>query len=165
MVDYKQTNWWTYLDEPMKDLVGESFSLLEMSYAQGSMSNLHDYSFVVFPLAKAYEGFLKKLFLDMGLISRAQYFGEHFRIGKALNPNLPKRYRSGWVYGKLVAACGGRDELPNKMWAVWKSARNRIFHFFPDHKEFIDLDTAAGLVNEVAGVMGEAMEGCKISFG
>ena len=144
----------------MKDLVEESYDLLEMSNVQSSMSNLHDYSFVVFPIAKAYEGFLKKLFLDMGLISQSQYVGEHFRIGKALNPNLPKRYRSGWVFGKLVESCGGGADLPLRMWEAWKRARNRIFHFFPDHHEFIGLKEARELVTGVSEVMGEAMN-CK----
>ena len=160
MNDFKQTKWWLYLDEPMRDLVEESFTLLgqeESRLRQGSGEPRHDYSFVVFPIAKAYEGFLKKLFLDMGLISQSQYVGEHFRIGKALNPNLPKRYRSGWVFGKLVESCGGGAELPLRMWEVWKRARNRIFHFFPDHHEFIGLEEAGELVTGVAQVMDEAM--------
>ena len=142
----------------MRDLVGESYELLEREEKMGGQ--LHDYSFVVFPIAKAYEGFLKKLFLDMGLISQSQYVGEHFRIGKALNPNLPKRYRSGWVFGRLVESCGSPD-LPLRMWEAWKRARNRIFHFFPDHQEFITLGEARELVERVSEVMEEAMS-CRI---
>src|SRR3990172_6598924 len=147
MNDYKKTNWWTYLDESMRDLVEESFLLLERE--ERLQESLHDYSFVVFPMAKAYEGFLKKLLLEMKLIDSRQYFGEHFRIGRALNPSLPKRYRAGWVYGKLVESCGGAEELPLSMWEVWKTARNRIFHFFPDHHEFICLEEARRLVEEI----------------
>jgi len=159
-MDYKNTNWWKYLDESMRDLVEESFVLLERE--ERLQEKLHDYSFVVFPMAKAYEGFLKKLLLDMKLIDSRQYFGEHFRIGRALNPSLPKRYRAGWVYGKLVESCGGRDELPLAMWEVWKRARNRIFHFFPDHHEFINLGEARGLVEEISDVMSKALVGCHV---
>lgn len=164
MGDYRESNWWKYLDEPMRDLVQQSFDLLERFKSQDLMSNYHDYSFAVFPMAKAYEGFLKKVFLDMGLITRAQYEGDRFRIGKALNPFLPVRYRSGWVYGRLVAACRG-EELPDKLWGVWKRARNRIFHYFPNHQEFLELEEAGQLVEEIAEAMTAAVEGCKLNFG
>ncbi|OGC92691.1 hypothetical protein A2899_02590 [Candidatus Amesbacteria bacterium RIFCSPLOWO2_01_FULL_49_25] len=160
MESYRETNWWKYLEEPMQDLVKESFLLLERE--RGSRDGWHDYSFVVFPMAKAYEGFLKKLFLDLKLISRQQYFGEHFRIGRALNPNLPKRYRSGWVYGKLVDYCGSED-LPLTLWGVWKKARNQIFHFFPDHHQFISLGQASRLIDELGGVMEQALRGCRLA--
>src|SRR3989344_2725074 len=158
-MDYKQTNWYRYMEEPMRDLVQQSFTLLEMFSVYDSRFEYHDYSFVVFPIAKAYEGFLKKLFLDMGLIYKRQYLGEHFRVGSALNPNLPKRYRTGWVFGRLVTSCGG-EELPMALWEVWKKARNRIFHFFPDHHEFISLDEAKQLIDELDRVMSRAVEGC-----
>ena len=78
------------MEEPMRDLVGESYLLLERE--ERLNENLHDYSFVVFPMAKAYEGFLKKLFFDLGLINKRQYQGDRFRVGKSLNPNLPTRH-------------------------------------------------------------------------
>ncbi len=160
MRDPQQTNWWRYADEPIRDLVGLSLELLA-SEKNKSEYKYHDYAFVVFPAAKAYEGFLKKLFLDMGLISEQQYSGDYFRIGKVLNPNLPKRYRSGWVYGKLVETCGG-DGLPLRMWQVWSRARNKIFHFFPHHREFIALPEAEELLNEIISSMEETLTGCGV---
>ncbi|KXK09261.1 MAG: hypothetical protein UZ22_OP11002001140 [Microgenomates bacterium OLB23] len=51
-----------YISEGQKDLIDEGLHLLE--HAENSHDeNLHDYSFVVFPFAKAYEGFLKQVFL------------------------------------------------------------------------------------------------------
>lgn len=147
----------------MRDLVEESFTLLERE--ERLQGELHDYSFVVFPMAKAYEGFLKKLLLDMKLIDKRQYYGEHFRIGRALNPSLPKRYRAGWVYGRLVESCQGNEELPLFLWEVWKRARNRIFHFFPDHHEFISLEEAREMIEKLAEGMERALEGCKARFG
>jgi len=156
--DYENSDWWKSADNLVRELMAEAYILLERETK--SPDGLHDYSFVVFPAAKAYEGFLKRIFLDLGLIGKLQYYGEHFRIGRALSPSLPKRYRSGWVFGKLVGVCGG-DELPLKMWGVWKKARNRIFHFFPDHREFINLNEAGILVNEIAQIMDETLAGCK----
>lgn len=157
-VDYQSTNWWKYLDEPMRDLAKTANLLLEREEANGD--GLHDYSFVVFPMAKAYEGFLKKLFLDLGLISKLQYQGDRFRVGKSLNPRLPKRYQWDWVYSKLVASCGG-DGVPQKMWEVWKQGRNRIFHYFPNHHEFVSLAQAKELVNSISTVMDLSLAGCR----
>lgn len=167
--DYKQTGWYRYMEEPMQDLVQETFVLLEIFRGSGEeggespgAAKQHDYAFLVFPMAKAYEGFLKKMLLDMGLISKRQYYGEHFRIGRALNPNLPKRYRHGWVYERLVSWCGGK-ELPDMLWDVWKEARNRIFHFFPDHQEFISLQEAETLIERLGRAMEKAVAGCRLA--
>lgn len=143
------------MDEPMKGLASQSYELLEQN------GNKQDYSFAIFPIAKAYEGFLKKLFLDMELISQRQYIGEHFRIGKALNPNLPKRYRSGWVWDKLTQSCGG-VELPLQLWEAWRRGRNKIFHYFPDEKAHIDWAEAREIVNNLAEAMGNAVTGCGV---
>lgn len=155
MEDWKNTNWYKYMDEPMRSLASQSYELLEQT------GEIKDYSFAIFPIAKAYEGFLKKLFLDMQLISRRQYIGEHFRIGKALNPNLPKRYRSGWVWDKLREKCGG-EELPIQLWEAWRRGRNKIFHYFPDEKTHIDQAEAREIVNNLAEAMGNAVAGCGI---
>lgn len=162
MQDYQNTNWWKYMDDTMKDLAQQSYELLNNYQASDSKSQHKDFSFVVFPMAKAYEGFLKKIFLDMGLIGMMQYKGEHFRIGKVLNPNLPRRYRSGWVFEKLAMACGGED-LPLNLWETWKRARNRVFHFFPDHAEFLTLEDARDLLTRIGDSMDRALLGCDLS--
>lgn len=156
---YENSNWWRYLTEPMRDLAGQSFALLEREGGKAGEYKYHDYSFVVFPMAKAYEGFLKKLFYDLGLINNRQFSGDRFRIGKALNPNLPKRYQWDWVYDKLALACHG-EETPLLMWEVWKKARNRIFHFFPDHHELISLDQARELIWEIQKAMENSLIQC-----
>jgi hypothetical protein len=159
--EMEQTNWWKYSDDSIRDLMRQSFDLLEREEVRRINGELsyHDYSFVVFPAGKAYEGFLKKVFLDMKLITSKQYNGDHFRIGSALSPNLPKRYRTGWVFGKLINACKG-EGLPMAMWEVWKSARNRIFHYFPQHQECITLEEAKSLVSAIVVMMDRTMIGC-----
>lgn len=161
MINFEEANWWLYVDEPLRELMGQSRELLLHGRAAvtGGDGVYSDYSFVVFPAAKAYEGFLKKVFLDMGLIGASQYYGEHFRIGRALSPTLPKRYRAGWVYGKLVRSCRG-DALPMRMWELWKRARNRTFHYFPGKHERLSLDEAERLVNEIARTMESSLQGC-----
>lgn len=141
----------------MRDLVKETYVMLAREEKNGDQ--LHDYSFVVFPMAKAYEGFLKKLFFDLRLINKKQYMGDRFRVGKSLNPNLPKRYQWDWVYKSLVDKCRG-EELPAQMWQVWKNARNRIFHYFPSHQRFITLVEAQDLIVAISQTMEAALLGC-----
>lgn len=58
----------------------------------------------------------------MGFITEEDYFGKHFRIGKALNPSLEKeiREREG-VYDKIVVNCGGRS-WPKRCGVAGKNA-------------------------------------------
>lgn len=163
MEDIVNEDWWKYLDGPLQELVRESLDLLEWQKERlvgGELLPYHDYSFAVFPAAKAYEGFLKKILLDMKLISERQFYSEHFRIGRAMSPDLPVRYRHGWVFGKLAQFCQG-ENLPLKMWETWKRARNRLFHYFPDKNEWITLDQAKLLVGEIMATMKEALQGCR----
>src|SRR4030043_1223043 len=96
----EQKAWWGYIEADLNELLKESQKLAATT--SGWEEKFHDYAFVVFPAAKAYEGFLKKLFLDLGFISEEDYFGKRFRIGKALNPALEERYWDESVYRKIV---------------------------------------------------------------
>lgn len=158
--DYQNSNWYLYMEPQMRALVDESFKLLEHTKSdRGVEVGFKDFGFVVFPMAKAFEGFLKRVFLDMNLITGQQYYGEHFRIGRALNPNLPKRYRSGWVFEKLVSACNG-DHLPLVLWETWKRGRNKVFHYFPNKEAIITLAEAEESVVKMADAMEKTVSGC-----
>lgn len=162
-MDFEQENWWKYLNGALQESMRQSLDLLEREkerLASGKFLPYHDYSFVIFPAAKAYEGFLKSLFLDMQLITKQQFHSEHFRIGRALSPNLPKRYRHGWVYGKLSQYCQG-DTLPLQMWNTWKQGRNQVFHYFPDMQGWISLNQAEELVLQITTTMKAALLGCR----
>src|SRR3972149_7584009 len=152
--DLEKKVWWDYVHEDIKELLIQSVLLVDTAdkweanftetFGRGTLKKegFHDYSFIVFPAAKAYEGFLKKLFLDMGFIGPDDYYGKHFRVGKALNPSLEKelREREG-VYDKIVESCGG-EGLAENMWNCWKRCRNLLFHWFPNEKNAITLDEA-----------------------
>ena len=117
--------------------------------------------FVVFPAAKAYEGFLKKLFLDLKFITEEDYYGKHFRIGKALNPSLPKELRREGVYDKIVQFCQGHT-LADKLWDTWRLSRNLTFHWFPNEKNAITLTEAGERIEMIIGAIDEAFKECKI---
>jgi len=93
ITEIKAKSWWGYLEEDIQELLTQSVILIEVvgRWSKDERSRLHDYSFVAFPIAKAYEGFLKKLFYDLGFINEDDYFGKRFRVGKSLNPSLDRR--------------------------------------------------------------------------
>ena len=152
--------WWEYLTQDMRELLKESIILYESS--QVWEQKYHDYSFVIFPAAKAYEGFLKSVFRDMGFITDEEFNGKYFRIGKALNPSLDKKFREESIYDKLVDFCRGK-ELPDRMWDMWKRGRNAAFHWFPTEKNRISLEEAGEILVELLDTMDLVFEGCKIN--
>ncbi len=160
MDSLKTKPWWNYLEEDLAELINESFLLLD-NVDQWD-EKFHDYSFVVFPAAKAYEGFLKKLFLDLGFIAREDYYGKRFRIGRALNPQLEERLREyESVYDRLQTFTGDR-QLGDELWQTWKQSRNLIFHWFPDEKNAITLEEAKFRIEMIIASIDRAFKECKM---
>lgn len=147
----------SYLEEEQKRLIRDSLLLVEyFKKCEDLPSEIHDFAFVVFPLAKAYEGFLKTYFYRIGLISEQMYAGRHFRVGRSFNPDLPEKYRDEfWLYDNVARECG--DELARVMWDVWLDARNHLFHYFPHDKYDLTLEESSLLVTHAVEVMGEAV--------
>ena len=151
--------WWNYLEEDLQELLLTSNHLINKAEELGE--GVHDFSFVVFPAAKAFEGFLKKLFLDMGFISKEDYFGKKFRIGKALNPYLDKELRHESVYDRLVNFSGS-SKVADHLWETWKNSRNLVFHWFPDEKKALDLIEAKRRYEMIIEAIDETYKECKI---
>lgn len=155
-------SWWQYLGKDLQGLLREATLLIEKVSLWDE--KFHDYSFIVFPAAKAYEGFLKRIFLERGFISENDYYGKRFRVGKALNPSLEKRLRAKEsVYDKIVQFCGGKD-LADKMWNTWKVCRNVLFHWFPNEKNAINFDQSKERVALVIETIDATFDGCKIEL-
>ena len=153
--------WWPYINEDLQELLKEATLLVNKVLSWDK--KFHDYSFIVFPAAKAYEGYLKTIFLEMGFITKEDYYGKRFRVGKALNPSLDRRYRrKESVYDKIVEYCGGK-ELADKLWNTWKVGRNVLFHWFPDEKNAIDYHEARERVLTIIDTMDEVYKECKIN--
>ena len=101
---------------------------------------IHDYAFLVAPIAKSYEGFLKDFFLTIGIISEFDYESDRFRVGKTLNPSL--RYKRFSVFQKLADIHDDGEELAEDLWNAWKVGRNQIFHYFPNVSQNLSRDEA-----------------------
>ncbi|MCX6703981.1 MAG: hypothetical protein NTZ07_00865 [Candidatus Woesebacteria bacterium] len=162
----EKRSWWGYLGSDLQKLLSTSEFLYRVvegwgADLPGGKKEFHDYSFIVFPAAKAYEGFLKKLFLDLNFITEEDYYGKHFRIGKALNPSLPKELRREGVYDKIVQSCQG-EGLAGRLWEAWRLSRNLTFHWFPNEKNAITLIEAGERVDMIISVIDESFKECKI---
>jgi hypothetical protein len=158
-VNLKDKPWYDYLEEDLRELLEQSFELMEKvpSWHDG----FHDYSFIVFPAAKAYEGFLKKMFLDLNFITKEDYYGRHFRIGKALNPQLEPRFRTEEsIYDRLVSFTGD-NSLADDLWDTWKNCRNLVFHWFPDEKRAITFDEAKTRILRIVSAIDASYKECK----
>ncbi len=160
MDSLKLKPWWNYLEEDLAELLAESFRLYED--ALGWKDEFHDYSFVVFPAAKAFEGFLKKLFLDLGFITSEDYYGKRFRIGRALNPQLEKRLRvKESIYDRLTKFTGDKV-LGDELWSTWKQSRNLIFHWFPNERNAITIEEARIRIEMIIASIDRAYKECKM---
>jgi hypothetical protein len=159
-INLEKKVWFSYLEHDIIELLRESL-LLSKSVEKWE-EKFHDYSFVVFPAAKAYEGFLKKLFLDLGFINKQEYYYKYFRIGKALNPELEPRFRKKEsIYDRLVEYCGG-DTLANHLWDTWRRCRNSLFHWFPEEKTVINFTQANENIFLIIDSIDHAFKECRV---
>ena len=145
--------WFLHTPPEQQELIRVSLYL----YQRESESKvvLSDYSFIVYPMAKAYEGFLKQYLYDLQLINQSTFEGKRFRIGRALNPDVHFNQRDEfWLYDDLERQCGA--EFAKKIWVTWLECRNQIFHFFPRQYKPLSLTDAAEKLELLASSMADA---------
>lgn len=152
--------WFNKLNFTQQSLIKQSFYLL--NWAKNHKEKLYDYSFIVMPAAKAYEGFLKQLFFDLKLISRQQLEEDYFRVGKALNPELEhvKRLRKQCLYDEISEKCN--EKTAELLWQAWKKCRNRLFHYFVKEQQVFTLEEAEERLNQIVKAIKIAFEKCGI---
>ncbi len=137
----------------LQELVRTAVSLYTRERRQGLQFS--DYSFIVFPMAKAYEGFLKQYLFQLRLLTPQEYQDRHFRIGRALNPDLRHHQRDEqWLYDDIVRLCS--EDLGRMLWDTWLQCRNRVFHYFPAATTRISLEHAGEYLMIIVSAMTEA---------
>ncbi len=118
-----------------------------------------DYSFVVFPFAKAFEGFLKQLFKDIKFISHLDYISDHLRLGKLMSPNLEPKLGDRSLYKQMREAVS--KEFAERVWNAWKLGRNQIFHYYPHNTKAISYQEAETIIGQMIETMEEAYDKLK----
>lgn len=150
---------WQYLSPEQQQLDSDGQVLIEERKAHPN-ERLSDYSYLVFPFAKLYEGFLKQLFRDLSIIEDRDYRSDHFRIGKALSPNLARRLGNRSAYEQVSKRFG--SDLADSLWHVWKEGRNLVFHYFPHNLRALKFDHAVLIIQKIVDVMEKAVEVTKV---
>jgi len=144
---------WHYLSDQERTLADDGAFLVADSAIHKDQDPT-DYSYLVFPFAKLYEGFLKDVFRDLGVIDQRDYRSNHFRIGKVLSPNLVRRLGIRSAYG-LIRDRYGMD-LAELLWRAWKEGRNLVFHYFPLDFRLLSKEQALVCITTLI----HAMEAC-----
>ena len=148
--------WARSLESAQQDLIHTSYYLYQREL-QNPSGALYDYSFIIFPMAKAYEGYLKDFLYHHHLISKEIHASRKFRIGRALNPDVSFRHRDQWwLYDDVAKICG--TTLARELWDVWLECRNRVFHYFPQEEKQIRLDAVEVKLELIAAVIKKAQE-------
>ena len=151
--------FWEYLTQPQKDLILEGQYLMSEVIKQNTY-RFKDYSFLVFPFAKAYEGFLKQLFKDVKFISHLDYISDHLRLGKLMSPNLEGRLGDRSLFKKMKESV--TIDFAERVWQTWKLGRNQIFHYFPHNLKAITFEEAEKIIGQIIWTMEEAYQKLKI---
>ncbi len=159
MADDKYGAFWEYLPQEQKDLILEGEYLMNEVIRHGNY-RFKDYSFLIFPYAKAYEGFLKQLFKDIGFISHLDFISDHLRLGKLMSPNLIGRLQDRSLYKKIME--NTTMELAERIWSTWKGGRNQIFHYFPHNLKAVTFEEAEKIISDIIGTMEEAYKRLKV---
>lgn len=151
--------WFNYIDAPLKELVKTAFSLYDFwqtQQQQGLSNQIKDFSFVSFPMAIAYEGFLKQYLKDLQLIDLELYQSRRFRIGRALNPDIrPQHQDEKWLFDNLAQECS--QPIAREIWNTWLDCRNRVFHYFPANYQPLTLGKAGENIQRMAEMMEQAV--------
>src|SRR3989344_7364273 len=158
LMDYlinKESQFWSYLSQGQKDLLDEGLYLMD-DIIRDQAYQFKDYSFLVFPFAKAYEGFLKQIFKDKGLISRLDYISDPLRLGKLMSPNLIIKLGDKSLYKKIQEQYS--QELAEKVWNIWKNGRNQIFHYFPHNLKAISFSDSRTICMDIIRTMEEVFQ-------
>lgn len=150
---------WQYLSQAQKDLILEGQYLMH-DIVKDHAYQFKDYSFLIFPFAKAYEGFLKQLFKDIGFISHLDYISDHLRLGKLLSPHLEIKLGDRSLYRQIRTA--GGEDLSKRIWETWKLGRNQVFHYFPHNVKAVTFSDAERTIDELLGTMDESYNQLKL---
>ena len=156
---FKTSDFWFYLSKNQKDLINEGLYLMN-DVIKNNAYHFKDYSFLVLPFAKAYEGFLKQLFLDVKFISHLDYISDHLRLGKLLSPNLVKKLGERSLYKKIKEKAG--QDLADKIWNAWKLGRNQVFHYYPHNLKALTFSQAENIIDNILSAMEESYGKLKV---
>ena len=154
----KNSALWDYLEENLQGLIADGEKLVDL--ARPEIGAVSDYSYLVFPFSKAYEGFLKKLFLNTDVINEKSFYGDEIRVGRILSPRYRKEHAKQFSHMCLKET--SKVDLADRLWDTWHKGRNRVFHYFPHNFRRLNYQEALEIILELASRMEEALVKCDL---
>ncbi len=143
-------NAYSFLDDSQRRLLLDSL-LIKTIFTNSDYDRivnvlLSDFSVVVFPSAKAFEGYIKKLLLTIGLITEKEIKEDPYKsiIGRILNGKEIKK--------KLLDKKRGRN-IPKLLAVQWELCRNIILHYDLDQPEIIKKEEAFKKIEDIYEVI------------
>jgi hypothetical protein len=156
--DFLSPELFSFLLPDQRDDILDSFRLLDhfSTPDKNGMQDPQDFAFIVFPTARAFEGFLKYFFMHIGVLGDEHYRSKHFRVGRSFNPDIKMHLRDEvWIYDDVARATS--DEIARELWQMWLSGRNHLFHYFPDDRYQVSYAQAKDLVEGLIKAMDDAV--------
>lgn len=157
--DFLSPELFSFLLPEQRDDILDSLRLLDRFTApdRDGLQDPQDFAFIVFPTARAYEGFLKYFFHHIGVLGEEHYRSKHFRVGRSFNPDIKMHLRDEvWIYDDVMQATS--DEIARELWQMWLSGRNHLFHYFPDDRYHVGYGEAKSLVEGLIKAMDDAVQ-------
>ena len=139
-------NTYLFIDKYHRKLLQDSILMNTIFAAQDVYSRaLNDFSIIVFPSAKAMEGYIKKLLLFLKLITEEDLKSNPYKsIGRILDGDDIKN--------RLLDK--KRDKsIPKLLSAQWDLCRNQIMHFDTGRPDFIKKEDASTKIENIYEVM------------
>ena len=146
---------WQFMSDTQRQLALDGQLLIE-DRKRHPNEQLSDYSYLVFPFAKLYEGFLKALLWNLGIITEREHLSSHFRLGKVLSPNLIRRLKDHSAYAQISSRFG--EDLAIELWDTWKQGRNLVFHYFPHNVRRLSIVDAQATIDLITRAMEHAAD-------
>ena len=136
--------WYHRLRPNLRPWALETLQLLRL--AKENPDRFVNFDFVVFPIARIYEPFLKDFFHDQGLIDDTTYRSKKFSLGRSLNPDVRLEQRDElWLYDDVARSCG--EPIARELWDAWLE-RNHLMHLYPGEIRTLTLPEAEAKVNQ-----------------
>lgn len=125
---WKGGNFDKFLGKEILQLRLDTQKLIELNDLEDN--NFYDYSFIIQPYAKAFEGFLKKVLVELKIVGL-----EEFKVDPSIPINKFFNPKDGIVKDNLPDK--KRDKaIPSVIFSVYQECRNDILHFdlYRDHR-------------------------------
>lgn len=129
-IEWKNEEFDKFVGSDLLELYRDSCVLLEQNKKEGQIfPALSDYSIIILPIAKVYEGILKKILVEAEIIGEEEIrINPGINVGHYFNP-----VGNNKIFNHIKDHARDRV-VPHIIYATYQECRNQILHYDP-HKD------------------------------